>query len=176
MRYEMILNPETFYHMVDVLWQDNNKRYKQSLVIGLIVGAIVFVFGFMGPDNRIFRDITVAVGLAILLVYTYAFYNLKKDKEEYVDVFCTYYSKPGERIMEFDKEYFFYKDQYYESKLKWTAFKNYFIIEDIVYLAFHNVYYLISEKEVGKKGIDDIIGFMEEKIIPQVETVTVSHR
>lgn len=168
MKIELPFNKETLLEQTNLnhreLWKSNLKQNRRRLIwVGLsgLTGWYLIVTG----DQMGY----LMVGLGVLFLVNFVNYEwyYSKTKKNYflkVDKLVKEFEKIKQNsIWDFDEEFFSYADHRFESKIKWSTFQGYRLIDNNIFLDFDSAVgqsFILSKHEVS----DDQWEFINELV------------
>lgn len=148
-------------------WNKNLKKNKERIYWAIPL-TIVGIFLVKKENNLGFFSLGIGIHYLINFYTYYRHYKTIKTKHfELTNSEIDGQKSAGQNtILEFNEEYFRFKNYKYDTKIKWNAFKNYQVIDKNLFLDLEIGYkpsYILGEKEVGKDKFNEIVEFIKKK-------------
>jgi len=152
------------------VWKKNLKNNSRRIVwgvLGLILG------GFMVFNKNYVGYLFIGLGIHYFANFIdYRSFYLKSKKRYFGLVngeIDGYENSRCDILWEFEDEYFGYSDHRFETKIKWTTFKSYRIIDETLFLDMdskNGLSYILSKSELKESEWSQILDLLSVKIKP----------
>lgn len=172
MKFEIPFDEVTFSEQnklnFKIHWDKNLKINRNRIywAIPLLIFGCLIVYK---KDNLGFLFIGIAVHYFIKTLEYYNFY--RKNKTNHLELIASKIEKRKasevNSTLEFTDEYFRFSDHNYDTKIFWTTFKSYRLIDENLFLDVNSNYYssyIIGKSEVGTEKFEEIIKLITTKI------------
>lgn len=152
----------------DTAWAKHLKKNKTNAIVSL-VSILIGILIIIGKNN---------IGAIMLIIGVFGFYfvyrinlSYKENKKKYFEAISNEIkireTASDHPIWELHDDYFFYKDYQHDLNFKWPAIVKYTRINETIFVDSKlGIRFMLSEKEVGKEKFEEIIVFLDRKIIP----------
>jgi hypothetical protein len=176
MRLEIPFNETIFRGQMlaffDFAWNENLEKNKFKLYYALafiIAGGLLVYF-----ESRI-GYLIIITGLHYLIVTFNYYHYYKKSKAKYQLVVNQEINSTIENdiinVWEFNDDYLFHKDYKHEIKVNWSAFKDYVIVEDNLFLTVTNgLTYIINKNEIKETEFALVKTFLKGKVTESIKS------
>lgn len=172
MKYDIPFNEVNFKQQMklnfDLVWNINFKKNKKNFFwsIGYIILGILII-NWKSNLGYIF----IAIGLHFLII-SYRYYSFyKKNKNRYFNSINLELEVQKNLnftdVLEFNEDYFFFKNHKMEAKINWIAFKNFRIVNKNLFLyidELNTISYILGQNEIGDNEFEKVIRFIETKV------------
>lgn len=147
-----------------------HRNYPVFFISSLVIGILLLVF--LGNGGAIIAgSILVLVGLIYMIAYLNYFIRLKRAKTDFdqqIDQEILRLKEINNEIeIQLTDEHFMYRDADVGSTVRWTLFKSYIIVGDLLLLILNNndfSAHYIHESHVGTKNFEELKIFVTENI------------
>lgn len=152
----------------NLVWKKNiDNNYKR--LIWIILAFIIAFFLIFNKNHVGFLFLAIGIHFSIRFIEYLNFY--KKNKKAYLSMVNEeidgFENSSQNIILGFEEEYFKYSDYKHESKTKWFVFKDYKVIEGVLFLYTDNkntVSFTLSKAEIKETEWTKIIEIINTKI------------
>ena len=173
LRFELPFDEALFIEqsklIFDDAWAANIKKAKTNFVFIILAGVLSSILII---DDKPFGYIMIGIFILSLVNSINYFFVYKKKKKTFNtlinDEFEGLKNSETPIIWEFYEDTFLYKDYRMETKVNWSQFKKFRVLNKHLLIDLNTgiqTSFMLAESEVGKDQFDKIITFLNRKII-----------
>jgi hypothetical protein len=152
----------------NLTWKRNKENNRMRLIWGI---PMVLIGYYMITSENYFGYLLIGFGIHSITNFIDNYIHYRKNKKQYFDLIETEIDNQKKSqensIWEFNEESFCYKDYRYETKMIWSSFKSYRVIESNLFLDINigpSLSYVLAESEIGKEEFEKVTEFIKTKI------------